>query len=146
MLQWQSITNNCLFHWHKRNAHWTWTACFSNVTWIGQSNPGHHQELHWKQAKQMLNLPASLQWSYPILMISLFVWICDMITVVSLFWLCQNLNFMLQKLLAVIQDAVLGQCSFRLCQWSKQLVIDQEKNHGSPPDDQVTHFGHPLEI
>ena len=110
--------NNQLFismtHTHKMCTELEQLAV-SHVTWIGQSSPGHHQELDWKQERQMLSLPARLQWICPLLMIiCLDMWhdhpgkfVLTLLNVLTL--CCQNCLLWL-----VIQDAVLRQCTFLL--------------------------------
>ncbi len=103
--------NNHSFQWHKRNEHWTWNSLLLHVSHeLDNFSQGHHQELDWKQeADAQL---ACFEWTYPLLMTSLFVWICDMITLASL--LCpvslKCFNFMLMKLFAVTCDL---RCRYR---------------------------------
>ncbi len=106
----------------------------SHVTWIGQFSPRHHQELDWKQKKADASLPASLCWTYPLLndfIICLDTWhdhpgkwLLTLLNVLSLY--CRNC---LLWLWLVIQDTVLGQCTFPLCQWSKQLINCHWRNY-----------------
>ncbi len=97
----------------------------SHVTWIGQSSMGHHQELDWKQEKQMHSMPASLWWTYPLLMASSVVWICDMIILASLFDSPKCFNFMLPKLFAVTYNS--RRCCSGLVHIS--LVLMNESNN-----------------
>ncbi len=94
----------------------------SQVTWLGQPYPKHHQELDWKQENSKQMLAVDMIHATNDYIICLDMWhdhpgkfVLTLLNVLTL--CCRNC-----LLWPVIQDNI--QCTFPLCQWSKQLVIN----------------------
>ncbi len=136
--------NTCLLHWHKRNVHWPRLAY-----WItGQSKQLRKIKLkHLRESKQLARMNMSHNDT-----INYFISDgCVQIKFAGKLSICffasnQNpdgiLGEIVQYMWHVKQQAVQVQCTFLLCHWNKQLVIDchWSNTHGAILYPNFVHF------